>query len=104
MTVEEYTEATGVSLMRLEGGYDDCIVGVDEAHGRLVYNAEKIVGRIVARDNISEDDAWEYFRYNIESAYLGPITPVYIRVLQFDLPPIVIPVDEVANVVDRGQG
>jgi hypothetical protein len=104
MTVDEYTEETGISLLRIAGGYDDCIVGVDESHGRLVYDATQIVARIAARDQISEDEALEYFQYNIASAYLGTHTPVYIRVMQFDLPPRVIPVDEVDNVVDNGQG
>ena len=104
MTVDEYTAETGISLLRIEGGYDDCAVGVDEAHGRLVYDADQIVARIAARDQISDDEAWEYFRYNIESAYFGTHTPVYIKVIKFVRPPAVAPVDEVQDVVDNGQG
>jgi hypothetical protein len=28
---------------------------------------------------MSEEEAWEYFSYNIECAYVGEKTPIYIK-------------------------
>lgn len=48
-----------------------------------VYDIDQIVA-ILSRD-MGKDDAQEYFDFNIEGAYCGPHTPVFLRP-RWDLP------------------
>jgi hypothetical protein len=59
-------------------GFDDAIIGIT-SDGKLVYSIETII-KILKKD-MSEDDAYEYFYFNIEGAYLGENTPVYITLI-----------------------
>ena len=67
--------------MFLLDGYDDAFIGVtDSKDGDLfsaVYDIDKIV-EILAQD-MSYEDAWEYFQYNVAGLYLGDQTPTFIR-------------------------
>lgn len=73
------------------GGYDAAIVGTGEREGEVVfiYDTEILIDLLTAEaaaDFDPEDEdaqdpreaALEHFGYNIESAYLGPTTPIYI--------------------------
>ena len=60
-------------------GFDDAIIGVAERIGMepvVAYDVNKII-EILARD-MSEDEAVEYFEFNILGAYMGERTPVFI--------------------------
>jgi len=43
----------------------------------VVYSIEKIL-EILQKDDMSQEDALEHFYYNIEGAYVGEYTPVFI--------------------------
>lgn len=86
MTIDEYCAEHELSVYRLDGGFDHCVVGIDHGHNRLIYDAEQVVAVLRERDGLDEDAAWEYFEYNIASAYIGASTPVYIRLVQFAAP------------------
>ena len=61
-------------------GFDDAIIGVAERIGMepvVAYDVNKII-EILARD-MSEDEAVEYFEFNILGAYMGERTPVFIN-------------------------
>lgn len=78
MTLDEYCEEFDVELMRADG-LDACIVGITtNPPMRVVYDAEKIVALLVSRDGMTEEGAWEFFYYNIDCAYVGEQTPIYI--------------------------
>ncbi|MGR5451954.1 hypothetical protein ACP3V3_19770 [Vibrio sp. PNB22_3_1] len=67
----------------LADGLDEALVGYlisSEHDGWLtsVYSIEKII-RLLVLQGMSEDEAWEWFDFNIEGAYVGPGTPVYIN-------------------------
>ena len=65
-------------------GFDDCIIGFadvwdgDERVVRIIYDAMRMVHVLMDRDGMTEDEAVEYFEFNIESAYVGKSTPVYM--------------------------
>ena len=61
----------------LADGLDDALAGYD-SRGRAVYHIEEILGILVVRDGMTEEDALEYFNFNIECAYIGQYTPVYM--------------------------
>jgi hypothetical protein len=56
-------------------GFDDAIIGIDEKTMRLIYSVSKCI-EILSKD-MSEEDAIEYFYFNVESAYVGEKTPIW---------------------------
>lgn len=66
-------------------GFEDCIVGVAEKFGGppvAVLDLEKILSKL-RQENMNEQEAIEYFEYNILGAYLGEQTPVYMHIPNF---------------------
>lgn len=61
-------------------GFDDAIIGVDDANLRIVYDVFKIIS-ILIQDGMSTDEAFEYYEYNILGAYVGEKTPLFIKPL-----------------------
>ena len=56
-------------------GFDEAIIGVDNKSMRLVYSVSKCI-EILCRD-MNEEDAIEYFDYNVSGAYMGEKTPIW---------------------------
>lgn len=75
MISEEYTE-----LIKLDG-FDEAVLGVVERAGltAVCYDRNKII-KILMRD-MNQEEAWEYYEYNILGAYMGEHTPVYLDVM-----------------------
>ncbi len=69
--IEEYPED---SFLKADG-FDDAIIGIDWNNMRLIYSVKKCID-IIAKD-MSEEDAIEYFEYNVGSAYVGEKTPIW---------------------------
>ena len=61
-------------------GHDDAILGVVEHNGfcAVVYDVKKIVRKLRRRDGMSNDEALEFFAYNIAGAHLGEGTPLFL--------------------------
>lgn len=60
-------------------GFDDAIIGVAERIGMepvVAYSTPKII-EILARE-MTEDEAVEFFEFNILGAYVGERTPVFV--------------------------
>ena len=60
-------------------GFDDAILGVAERIGMeavVAYSTPKII-EILSRD-MTEDEAVEYFEFNILGAYVGERTPIFV--------------------------
>jgi hypothetical protein len=72
MNLEDYTDLVTVD------GFDEAIIGVVERIGLLAvcYDRNKVI-QILMRD-MNEDDAWEYYHYNVVGAYVGEATPVFL--------------------------
>ena len=62
-------------------GFDEAILGVVERINLLVvcYDRNKIIS-ILMRD-MNQEEAWEYYEFNILGAYMGESTPVYLDVM-----------------------
>lgn len=56
-------------------GFDEAIIGIDDSNMRLIYSVSKCI-EILSKD-MSEEDAVEYFNFNVSSAYLGEKTPIW---------------------------
>jgi hypothetical protein len=70
-------------------GWDDCIIGTSDSWCpggnrpfRVVYDAQKIIDKMMREDGASHEEAVEHFEFNIAGAYVGPRTPIYVWPLE----------------------
>tara|TARA_R100001530_G_scaffold76623_2_gene53810 strand:- start:188 stop:448 length:261 start_codon:yes stop_codon:yes gene_type:complete len=65
-------------------GFDDAIIGIAERYGMnsvVLYDKNKCVKIMQDRDGMTEEEAIEFFNYNIVGAYMGEHTPCFAEVL-----------------------
>ena len=62
-------------------GYDEAIAGVvwDGERTRVVYETEEILKILMERDNMTYDEASEYFDFNVAGSHMGVYTPLYLE-------------------------
>lgn len=56
-------------------GFDDAVIGVDEYSMRLIYSVTKCLE--ILSEHMSDEDAMEYFTYNVSGAWMGDKTPIW---------------------------
>ncbi len=56
-------------------GFDDAIIGVDESTMRVIYSVSKSI-EILMKDNMTYEEANEYFYFNVSGSYVGDKTPI----------------------------
>ena len=69
-------EESGNDEMLFADGFDKALVG-HTTKGCAVYSREKILN-ILCDDDMTYEDALEHFYYNIDGAYVGKYTPIFI--------------------------
>tara|TARA_Y100001973_G_scaffold97072_1_gene152671 strand:+ start:293 stop:565 length:273 start_codon:yes stop_codon:yes gene_type:complete len=60
----------------------DAMIGIAEQAGakRLAVYKESLIIQVLMRENNwTEEDAWEWYEFNIASAYMGEGTPLIIK-------------------------
>jgi|13_taG_2_1085334.scaffolds.fasta_scaffold00443_22 hypothetical protein len=66
-------------------GFDDALIGVhfDRMAGlhRIVYDKDRMIERLMIRDDMSLDESIEYLDFNTWTAYAGEGTPLYVDVM-----------------------
>jgi hypothetical protein len=65
----------------LADGFDDALIGYAYSPGRgdvAVYDAGRCI-EILIQQGMDEEEAWEFFEYNTEGAWVGKGTPVFLR-------------------------
>lgn len=64
---------------KLADGLEAALVGYAVVDGRTLalYSTAKICEILETRDDMSIDDAHEFFEFNIAGAYVGPNTPIF---------------------------
>jgi hypothetical protein len=73
--LKDILEAYPDASFMIADGFNEAVIGV--CGEKLVYSIEKII-QILCRD-MSEEDAWDYYSYNIEGSYVGEQTPLYVE-------------------------
>ena len=64
--------------------FEDCFIGTCCTwHGnhqveRLIYSGEKMLDNLTKDDAMEVEEALEYIEFNIQSAYVGPHTPIIL--------------------------
>lgn len=80
MTIEEMKEfAEGAIIL---DGLDDAIMGIAEEFGngyRIVYSKSKIFSILMNRDGMTEEEAIEFYEYNILGLYASPQNAIFFE-------------------------
>ena len=56
-------------------GFNEAVIGIDPNSLRIIYSMRKCI-EILIRD-MSEEEAIEYFNFNVLGAYVGEKTPIF---------------------------
>lgn len=66
-------------------GFEDAYLGWAESRwvreggpAVAVYSRRKCIQILMKRDGMSEEEAVEFFEFNVEGAYVGPNTPIFL--------------------------
>jgi len=70
--------------MLIVDGYDEAIIG-QTSKGLVVYDASIIVSMLMEDDGMDEEEAMEYFYYNIDGSYMGEETPIFVFLGEIDV-------------------
>jgi len=67
--------------MLIADGFDEAVLGVARRCGQpdlIAYDVEKIIEILVTRDDMTYEEAVEFFDFNIAGAWMGEETPIFI--------------------------
>ena len=68
--------------------FEPAIIGPSDADLRIVYSVEKIID--ILSEDMTREEAQEFYEYNILGAYMGEMTPIYVSehdsIYDFTLP------------------
>ena len=67
--------------MMLADGFEEAFIGVGTQFTKAlaIYDVEKVIAILMKRDGMSRDDAEEFIEFNITGAWVGEMTPVFLR-------------------------
>jgi hypothetical protein len=79
---EKLDEVLVDECVLLADGFEEAFIGIARQFNRTfaVYDREKCLS-ILAKE-MTEDEAEEYFQFNVEGAYAGENTPAYLERLE----------------------
>ena len=64
-------------------GFDDAIVGTAERFGMhrvVLYDTTKCIDILMKRDKMTEEEAIEFFYYNVIGSWMGEYTPCFSEI------------------------
>ena len=73
--LEKILEAHDNEEILILDGFNMAVIGYDEQQSKLIYSVTKAL-QILSQD-MTPDEATEYFHYNVSGAYLGEKTPIW---------------------------
>jgi hypothetical protein len=79
ITIDDIKDINPEAL--LIDGFDGAIIGMAERINLgpvVAYDIETILQIMVKRDNMSYEQAYEFFNFNILGAWMGENTPIFI--------------------------
>ena len=77
--MDEVDREWEIGMMQMDG-YDDCVGGTVTRFGIspvLCYDLHKVICKMIA-DGMSEEEAYEYYNFNMLGAWVGDGTPAFI--------------------------
>ena len=66
-------------------GFDDAIIGTTDSNYdfKLIYSRKKCIEILMSQD-MSEEEANEYFDFNVAGSFMGEQTPIWVDDTMFD--------------------
>jgi hypothetical protein len=63
-------------------GFDEAIIGIGRQFNKnlVIYDEDKCIEILMERDGMTDEEAIEFFEFNVVGAYVGEYTPIYVRV------------------------
>ncbi len=80
MTIEDLAEENPEAL--LLDGFEAAFVGIARRCGQpslAVYDRHRCLRILMDRDGMTPEDAEEFFSFNTEGAWVGPMTPIMLE-------------------------
>ena len=65
-------------------GFDKAIMGIVERFGMnpvVLYNKNKCINIMIKRDGMTEEEAIDFYYYNIVGSHMGDYTPCFAEIL-----------------------
>jgi len=59
-------------------GFDSAVIGIDPYKMLLIYSIEKCLEVLVEVQEMTPDDAVEYFEFNVAGSSLGDDSPIWL--------------------------
>jgi len=88
MTREELNESIcelfDDECIMLADGFENAFLGIAIQFGNpphAVYDRKKCIDILMEDDNMSYEEAEEYFQFNVEGAYVGKSTPSFLTTI-----------------------
>ena len=81
--IEQYAEDNDVQPLVMDG-YNDCIIGICHRFGQasiIAYDKKLVIRKLMIRDEMSEEEAEEFFNFNQIGGWHGEYTPCFIEVV-----------------------
>jgi hypothetical protein len=80
--LEMVTEAYADEELLSADGFENAVIGVvydnKTSVFKLVYSRTKCIQILMQRDGMSQEEAIEFFDFNVQGAYMGEKTPIYV--------------------------
>tara|TARA_R110002167_G_scaffold76750_1_gene213610 strand:- start:381 stop:629 length:249 start_codon:yes stop_codon:yes gene_type:complete len=78
---EKIDEYYGIEFLYADG-FDAAIIGVEfyTGHQKVVYSIEKCI-EILKFQDMTEEEAYDYFEFNVAGSYVGEQTPLWIETI-----------------------
>ena len=72
-----------VDKILLADGFDEAFMGaiVRDGYPVAVYGKTKCIMQLMRKNKWTSEEAEEYFSFNVEGAYVGDYTPIYMEEL-----------------------
>jgi len=72
----------------LADGFDDALLGYVQRFNQTValYDRTKCIEILMKRDEMSDEDAEEFFEFNVVGAFVGDYTPAFATLLKTEQP------------------
>jgi hypothetical protein len=58
-------------------GFDEAVIGIDVVGERIIYSVQKVIDILMERDGMDEQEAIDWYEYNMQSTYVGEHTPIW---------------------------
>lgn len=58
-------------------GFDTAVIGIEESSMRLIYSVGKCIETLITEQEMSLEDAMDYFYFNVKDAWAGDKTPIW---------------------------